>query len=97
MSNPPGSVRNGIINRGNRRHRAEIIDRKLLFAYGFIPTRHTKDAAMLTGIAWQYTFTTDFPCMTCSTCAKFSRRRQFSLRMVSPDMASQQVTDYSLS
>jgi hypothetical protein len=52
MSNPPGSVINGIINRGKRRQRAEIIDRKLLFAYGFTPTRHTDDAAMLTGIAW---------------------------------------------
>jgi hypothetical protein len=52
MSNPPGSVRNGIIDRGNRRQREEVIDRKPLFAYGFTPTRNTEDAAMLTGLAW---------------------------------------------
>ncbi|KAJ5927691.1 hypothetical protein N7516_009464 [Penicillium verrucosum] len=51
MSNPPGNVRIGIINRGNRRQRAEIIDRELMFVYGFTTARHTEDAATLTGIA----------------------------------------------
>jgi hypothetical protein len=52
MSNPPGSVGNGIINRGNRWQGAEIINAKLLFTCDFTPSRYTDDASMLTGITW---------------------------------------------
>jgi hypothetical protein len=52
MSNPPGSVRNGTIDCGNRWQRVEIIYPKLLFACGFTPSRYANDASMLTGIAW---------------------------------------------
>jgi hypothetical protein len=52
MSNPPGSVRNGTIDRANRLQMVEIIDPKLLFACGFTPSRYANDASILTGIAW---------------------------------------------
>ena len=88
MRNPPGSVGNGTINRGNRWQGAEIINGKSLFTSGFAPNRYTDDTSMLTGFAWEYAFALDFPCMTCTAGPEFPRWRRVFLRVVSPDMAS---------
>jgi hypothetical protein len=93
MSNPPGSVLNGTIIRGYRWQRVVIIYPNLLFACTFTSSRDTDEASTLTGIAWYYTFAANFPCMTSAACLELSRRRRVLLRVVSPDMASQKITD----
>lgn len=96
MSNPRGSVGKEIIDRGNRRQRVEFIDPTLLFACNFTRSRYAGDTSMLTGITWESTFATAFPCMAGGACPGLSRWGHLSLWVIGSDMASQQITKYNI-